>query len=61
MEKIVNFLKDVKTELSKVNWPTRNQTIQYTLIVIGMSLAIAVFLGGVDFVLQWALNTFALK
>jgi len=61
MNKILNFLKDVKIELSKVVWPTREQTIQYTLVVLGMSLAIALFLGGLDLVFQWVLNMFILK
>jgi len=61
MEKVINFLKDVKIELSKVSWPTREQTIQYTLVVLGLSLAVALFLGGVDFVLQFGLNRFILK
>lgn len=61
MERIINFLKDVKIELSKVSWPTKDQTIQYTLVVIGLSLAISLFLGGTDFVLQFVLNKFILK
>ena len=61
MEKVIIFLKDVKLELSKVAWPTRDQTIQYTAVVIGLSLVIALFLGGVDFILQWALNKFIIK
>jgi len=48
-------------ELSKVNWPTRSQLIQYTLIVVGLSFAIAIFLGGVDFVLKWLLTKFVIK
>ena len=61
MDRVINFLKDVKIELSKVSWPTREQLIQYTLIVLGLSLAIALFLGGIDFILQWGLNTFIIK
>lgn len=61
MNKIVEFLKDVKIELSKVSWPTKDQTIQYTLVVVGLSVAIALFLGGVDFVLGFGLNKFVLK
>ena len=61
MDKIVSFLKDVKIELSKVNWPTKDQLIQYTLIVLGLSFAVAIFLGGVDFVLQLGLNKFVIK
>ena len=61
MDKILNFLKDVKIELSKVSWPTRDQTVQYVLVVIGLSMAIALFLGGVDLILQLGLNKFVLK
>lgn len=35
-------------ELKKVNWPTKHQTINYTLVVIGLSVAVAIFLGGLD-------------
>ncbi|MBI2065250.1 MAG: preprotein translocase subunit SecE [Candidatus Yanofskybacteria bacterium] len=61
MNKLVDFLKDVRVELSKVNWPTRNQTIQYTLVVIGLSLALAIFLGGLDFAFQLGLNKFIIR
>lgn len=61
MERVLSFLKDVKTELSKVSWPTRDQLVQYTAVVLGMSLAIALFLGAWDWVLQWGLNTFVIK
>ena len=61
MERIINFLKDVRTELAKVSWPTRQQLVQYTLVVLGLSLAIAVFLGGIDSILQWSLNKFVVR
>jgi len=44
------FLKEVRTELSKVAWPRRDQATRLTLIVIGVSVATALFLGGFDFV-----------
>jgi len=58
--KITTFLKEVKLELKKVNWPTRRQTIRYTLIVLGISLVIAVFLGGLDFLFTMLLENFIL-
>ena len=61
MDKVINFLKDVRVELSKVNWPTRNQTIQYTLIVIGVSLFLALFLGAIDFGLEQSLTKLIFK
>ena len=60
MDRLINFLKDVRVELSKVAWPTRQQTVQYTLVVLAMSLFLAVFLGGIDFIFQLVLNKFVL-
>ena len=60
-KKTVTFLKEVRLEMKKVNWPTREETIRYTLIVIGVSLAVAVFLGGLDFLFTTLLNNFILR
>lgn len=43
------FLKEVRTELAKVAWPKRGQATRLTLIVIGVSVITALFLGGFDF------------
>ena len=50
MGKVISFLKDVKLELTRVSWPTRAETIKFTLVVLGMSLFLAGFLGGLDYV-----------
>jgi len=47
--------------MKKVNWPTRQETMQYTLIVIGLSVAVALYLGGLDFLFSFLLNRFILK
>lgn len=52
MSKIVEFLKEAKSELLKVVWPTRERMIRDTAIVLGISLATAVFLGTLDFVFE---------
>ena len=61
MNRLVLFLKDVKVELAKVSWPTREQTVKYSLAVIITSLAVALFLGGLDSVFSWVLNKFLLR
>ena len=58
--KIVSFLKEVKLEMKKVNWPTRKETIKYTLIIITVSIAVAAFLGGLDYIFTTLLNKFIL-
>lgn len=61
MNKLIAFLKDAKTELQKVNWPSKNQTINYTATVIGISIAVALFLGALDFLFERILNNYILK
>lgn len=58
--KIITFLKEVRLEMKKVNWPTKRETIKYTLIVVGVSIAVAIFLGGLDFIFATILNKFVL-
>jgi len=43
--KLSNYIKDTRNELKHVNWPTKKQTINFTILVIGVSLAVAVFMG----------------
>lgn len=61
MNKILTFIKEARIELRKVNWPTRAQTIRYTSLVIGVSLAVAAFLGVLDFSFEYILRTFIIK
>ena len=43
------FLKEVRSELAKVVWPTRTETIKYTLTVIVFSIVVALILGAFDY------------
>lgn len=47
----VSFLKEVKEELGMVAWPSREQTIRYTVLVIIVAVGVGVFLGGLDYIL----------
>jgi preprotein translocase subunit SecE len=47
--KTAQFLREVKVELKKVTWPTRQQTIGSTAVVIVLVMLISLFLGLVDF------------
>lgn len=44
----VQFLKEVVTELKKVTWPTRAETIKLTAVVIAISVIVGAFIGGLD-------------
>ena len=47
--RIKNFFAESRQELRHVNWPTRQEAVRLTTIVIGMSVGIAVFLGFFDY------------
>lgn len=55
---IVIFLREVRTELKKTSFPTRAITTRYTLIVIAFSIAVALFLGGLDLLFSYLLTKF---
>jgi preprotein translocase SecE subunit len=46
---ITQYLKDTRTELRHVAWPTRTQTIIYTVLVAAISVGVALYLGLFDF------------
>lgn len=47
------FLKGVKAELKKVVWPTKNQLINNTVLVIGLVIAFSVIVLGFDMILEF--------
>ena len=47
--KIREFLRETIGELRKVNWPTRQEAIRMTQIVIVVIMLMAAILGGLDF------------
>jgi len=59
--KIVDYIKDTKGELKHVNWPTNKQSINYTLLVIGISLVTAAILALADHVFSLGLQNFFLN
>jgi len=46
-----NFLREVRDELQKVVWPTRDEIIRLTAVVLLISLFVGLFLGGTDYIL----------
>ena len=52
MEQVREYLKDVRGELTKVSWPTREELRDSTVVVIVTVLLVATFIGLVDYVLN---------
>lgn len=53
---IVTYFKGAWEELKKVVWPTKNEIVQHTLVVVGLSLFLALFLGAADYLLNFGLE-----
>lgn len=53
---VVNFLNEAKEELDKVVWPSKEQTIRYTTLVIIVAVVVGLFLGGLDYLLTLLTN-----
>jgi len=51
------FLRQTRDELKKVVWPSRQEVIRLTFVVITVSLVVGLFLGGLDFVFTKILET----
>jgi preprotein translocase subunit SecE len=55
---IVKYLQEVKVELGKVTWPTREEATKLTLIILLASLAVGLYVGGLDVLFTTLLGTF---
>ncbi len=56
MNKLSQYVAEMKAEVSKVSWPTREELIGSTGVVIVLCLALSLFTFTVDFVLNWLLG-----
>ena len=51
--KLTNFVKDVRAEFSKVSWPTREDLVSSTGVVLAFSAVFAVFIGIFDLIISF--------
>ena len=49
MKAPITFLKEVRAEMNNVSWPSKQETLRLTGVVIGISLIVAIFIGILDF------------
>ncbi len=52
---ILAFSKDARLELRKVVWPSRQETVQTTLMVLALVVVMSLILWGIDTFLMWAI------
>lgn len=49
----IQFMKEVKTELSEVIWPTWEDFVGSTIVVLALITVFAIYLGLLDFLFSW--------
>lgn len=54
--KAPSIATDLLGELKKVSWPTKEETLRLTVVVVAISLIIGLYIGIIDFLLAYALE-----
>lgn len=58
--KMSNFFGGAWSEMKKITWPTRKDTLKYTLTVIGICIVVAAFLGLFDILYMYLIEKFVI-
>jgi len=58
LNRLKSYFQESYREIHRVNWPTKRETLRLTLIVIGISLGVAAFLGILDLTFTYLLQKF---
>ncbi len=61
MNRLISFFTEARAEFGKINWPTMQETVRMTAVVVMLSIGIAAFLGAVDYALLYTLNNYLLQ
>ena len=56
LERITNYLKGVRGEVSRVSWPTRSEVISLTALILLLVIILTLYIWGVDGVIQTVLG-----
>lgn len=56
-DKIKNFFKGLKSEIRKISWPTREQTLKQTAAVVLISAVMCGFIRLIDVIAQFIIGT----
>ena len=53
MNKVIIFLQEVKAEIDKVTWPSRDDLIGSLIIVCILAVFFSIIIGGMDFIITY--------
>lgn len=52
----VRFLKEVRDELTQVTWPTQQEVVRLTVLVLAISVVVGIYIGALDFIFTKAIE-----
>jgi len=58
IERLTSYLKGVRAEVSRVSWPTRNEVISLTALILLLTVIVTVYIWGVDGIIGTVLRLF---
>jgi len=61
IERVTRYLREVRAELTRVEWPSRTELIAMTIVVIVVLLAMALYLGAWDALFTWLFQKVLVK
>ncbi|MBS3735889.1 MAG: preprotein translocase subunit SecE [Candidatus Bipolaricaulota bacterium] len=50
LDTVVGFLRNVRSEIKKVSWPSQSEVITMTILILGMVILLSAYIGGIDMV-----------
>ena len=59
--RVPSWMSDIWSELRKVSWPSRDETIYLTTVVIIVALFVGMLLGGIDIFFNWLIDRLLLR
>jgi preprotein translocase subunit SecE len=56
IERITNYFKGVRAEAARVTWPTRNEVISLTVLILLMTIVLTLYIWGIDGIIAFVLK-----
>ena len=60
MQRTRNILQETIVELKKTTWPTKQEATRLTMVVLGVIVAMSIYMGVLDFILSFIVKKFSL-
>ncbi len=61
MQSFIEYIKDAKGEFAHISWPTRRQAVGFTILVVVLSVATALYLGAFDTLFTTIIKKFIVR